>query len=369
MPARVTIFAALIRRASWAGVAVLVSSACRCLAGTVTLLPAAFVDADRALTLADIADMSGQDALDAAEVRVLSAEDLRARMGLSGSARVSLADVRAALARSRQSVSRLAISGSACDVRVLASKDPVPAEAPRPVRTVEAGPKVASALIAPTGPGGLHPAIARALVALFQVSPDQLRLTFDPRDDAFLSAAREGTSVLARPLNTSPFSGSVAVEIRLLEDGRETALKTIGVKAELLRTVARLTRTVGKRTPISESDIESIEQWVAPGAVDASGASGASDAGRMLGQLTRSRLEEGTVLTPELLVPPLAVKRNEYIEVWVYKGNLAVKARAMALKEGAVGDVIPARLDRQRAPFPVRLEGDHRAVAVGDEGT
>jgi flagella basal body P-ring formation protein FlgA len=333
-------------------------------AGTVTLLSSATLDAARAVTLADVADLAGEDARAAAAAPIISVEEFGKRLGKSGFASVTVAEVRVALARAGANTSRLAINGDSCDVRVLSGVQ-APAVRTAPPAPIAVAPELVSSLLDDHGTPPIKAAVATALASFLDVADDHLRLTFEPRDAGFLAEATNGRSILARPLNTNPASGSVIVEVRLVKDRKESVLNTLNVKAEVLNQVLRLARDLPRRAVVTHADIENAEQWVSPGVARASSSLTPEAA---IGQTTRSRLESGTVLSPEMLAPAVVVKRNDNIDVWIYQGNLAIKARATALKDGAIGDTIPARLDRQRATFQVRLEGERRGVVVTPVG-
>lgn len=331
-------------------------------AGTVTLLPAATLEAPRTVTLADIADLTGDDARRAAGAAVISEAELSKRLGRGGAVTLTIGDVRAALARAGTSTSRLALSGGSCDVRVLSAS----VKPQSPVRTsVQTAPEmqVVGTLLNDAGTPAIKRAAAESVVTFLDSQPQRVRVMFEPRDAAFLSSATGSQSVLARPLNDNPESGSVVVEVRVLEGGVQKSVTSLTVKAEVLATVLRASRDIPRKAVLAHADLEQTEHWVSPGVLRS-----ASDlpAAQIVGQTARHRITAGSVLTRDLMSPAIAVKRNEFFDVWVYQGNLAVKARATALKDGAVGETIPARLDRQRATFQVRLEGERRGVVLND---
>ncbi|MFM9956706.1 MAG: flagellar basal body P-ring formation chaperone FlgA [Phycisphaerales bacterium] len=354
--------------------ALILALAATTLANSITLRPAVTLDAARDLTISDVAHLSGDQAQTAANLTLISAEELTRRTGQSraSAAQITLTDLRAAMTRAGFPASRMAISGSSCEVRIGAAKAVVPA--PPRAATPRNNTVIASELL--ERPTDLRAAIARSLVDFLDMPAASLRLTFDPRDAQWIAQAAASRTVIARPLNTNPASGAIVVDVRLIEradaqapngaqpqlGGREADARTVSVKAEVLRPVLRLTCDLPRRSALGPNDFETTEQWVSPGTARASAA---LDPDRAVGQVARTTLAAGAILSPEVLIAPAAVRRNEYIDVWVYQGNVAVKARAMAIKEGAIGDTIPARLDRQRATFMVRLDGERRGVVVG----
>lgn len=322
------------------------------------LRPSIRLESPRAVTVGDVVEGDGVPGAIASAV-VLSEEDVTAmaRRGAKGVAVVRLQDVRSAISDAALPTAGLAFSGSSCVVRV-DTLAPAPAAVAARVGIGEPAP------IDLSGPLTVRTRVVQALLAAVDVPETDFRVGFDARDEEFLNTPENNRSVVARPLNSPAAggtSGQVLVEARLIENGVQSAARTIPARVLVRQTVLKLTRELARRQPVPEDGIERLEQWVSPGA-----ARGAADltAEQAVGQLARSRLSEGTVLTQDLLVPPIVVRRNETLDVWIYKGGLAVKARATALKDGAVGDVIGARLDRQRAVFQVKIDGERRGVMV-----
>lgn len=346
-----------------ATIAALALAAAPSLAGTITLLPAITLESPRAITLADIADFTGDDARATSRAVVLSESELASRLARSGAATLALADVRSALAKSGQSTSRLAITGGSCDIRVISAAPKLEKPTVAKPAPVVASREIASTILGDAAAPPIKRAIAESLSTFLNTDPDRLRITFEPRDAAFITSDTGTKSVLARPLNQNAESGTIVVEVRLVETDAQGQPTSITIKAEVLSTVLRASRDIPRKAPIAHADLEQTEQWVSPG-VDRA----ATDltAAQAAGQTSRFRISNGTVITRDLISPVVSVKRNESFDVWVYQGNLAIKARATALKDGAVGETIPARLDRQRATFQVRLEGEKRGVVLND---
>lgn len=324
-------------------------------AGTVVLRDSARLEAPRDVTLGEVADLNGTDPR-MTELVVLDAGEAARRAGASPvGARIELSDIRAALRRAGLPTAGLAMSGSTCTLRIVTDAPATPA--PRAPRSSERRPEALSL----DGPATVRTRVAQSLLALLDVPEPDLRVAFDARDDQYLSQPESGRTVVARPLSSSPASGRVLIETRIV-DGRATvAERTVAARVLVRHEVLRVNREVARRQPVPMSAIESSEEWITPGEAPPRGTDPLTRE-QAAGQLARARLEAGAVLTPDVLVAQLAVRRNELIDVWVYHGGLAVKAKAVALKDGAIGEVIPARLDRQRAPFQVRVEGERRGV-------
>lgn len=329
--------------------------------GAIALRPGVTVDSPRALVLSDVADLSG-DAERCGQVEVIAGEVLGKGAGSRGWARVTVQDVRSALAHAGRPTGTLAFSGSECVVRVSSM---TPAAAPArnekaaPVREEE--PECADL----SGPDTVRARVTRAIVEALDVDAQDLRLVFDPRDAAWLGSLVGDRRIATRALSSNPASGQIAVEVSVLGEMPAAKARTVSVRASVRQHAVRLTRELARKEQVSADVLEEAEMWVTPGIARAASALSLDEA---VGQLARSRLSAGQVLTREHLTTPSVVRRNELIDVWVYHGGLAVKAKAMAMKDGGIGDVIPARLDRQRAPFQVRIDGERRGTVVLDSG-
>lgn len=344
-----------------AGAAALATLCGASFGASVSLRASASVPVGRDVVLADVADLDAA-ALELAGTRVLSAEEAGKRAGGAGETlRLTLADVRAALAAGGVVGSRVALNGSACTLRV-GELDARPAAA----APTEAGSTAATAADLMTGEPTVKGRIAQAMLGAFDAEAHGLRLTFDARDAERLNQPEGGRTLIVRPLSSAPESGRVVVEVRTLENGREVGVSSYPVSIEVLRRGVRLTRDLGRRAEITATDLEPFEGWVSPGEARAGLGFGVTQA---VGLLTRSRLKAGTVVTPDALVPAVAVRRNEWMDVWVYRGGVALKARAMAMKDGGVGDTIPAKLERQRTPFQVKIDGERRGVVIEPSDT
>lgn len=74
--------------------------------------------------------------------------------------------------------------------------------------------------------------------------------------------------------------------------------------------------------------------------LDESGAGGPDGVDRMIGLQTRTIIYEGRPVTPQQLVPPVIVERNQMVVLAYEAGPLSIRTEGRALGAGAAGDVI-----------------------------
>jgi flagella basal body P-ring formation protein FlgA len=65
------------------------------------------------------------------------------------------------------------------------------------------------------------------------------------------------------------------------------------------------------------------------------------DPAEVVGNVTRSTVFPGTVITRRHVTPPTVVKRNQIVQVELASGGLYIQTQARAMQDGAAGDTIP----------------------------
>lgn len=309
-------------------------------ATVVALKPAFRAAPGAAITLADLATITGPEADSLARIEVLSAEAL-----VGGAWRtVEVARIREALDHAGVNWSRVIVRGS--DVRVRALEAP-------PAPQVAPAPEVRRTPV-PTDPTGtVRALIPHRLGAVFGVHPSDLRLTFDPADADLLATPIAGRTVDLTPTGT----GAVTpLRITIYERDRIVADGVARVGVEVRREVAIANRSLRRNNTIQRADIRRETRWTDP-------RDSVASPDEVVGAAVRMRLGEGDLVRLSDLVAPAAIERGDRVIVHAVSGSFVVRTEARALSDGAEGDVIEFEaLDRSARRFRARVAGPGRAV-------
>lgn len=80
-----------------------------------------------------------------------------------------------------------------------------------------------------------------------------------------------------------------------------------------------------------------------------------SDIDKLLGSTLKRTLRRGQVVTPSMLVANKSVRRGEQITIVSAIGNIEVRSRGKALRDGNPGDLIPVQNARSKKKLQARV--------------
>lgn len=315
------------------------------------LRPIVRLEAPRAVTVADVAVLTGPEA-ERLGAGVVVTEDECARRG---PIKIDVERVRRA---SREvpgaRPGSVLFSGGVCEIRVDARP-----EAPRP-RTPEP-PR------AGTG-SNVRDCVASWLADQFGVTPADLKLTFEKGKDDLLGMSCVGRRVAIR---ASGQSDTMPVMVRVYEGDRLLAEGSVRVDVLVRRVVPVAKATLIKGQPVRGDGYAMAERWVPPSLRPASGE-------ELAAARARGRIQAGTTIETKDVEAAYAVAKGDPLSVDAVTSTLVVRMNnARALEAGREGDVIlveaPGTLSpkgkAKEAPsrFRARIVGPGRAVAVNDE--
>jgi flagella basal body P-ring formation protein FlgA len=195
------------------------------------------------------------------------------------------------------------------------------------------------------------------------VEPSGLRATFEAPDRAALSRPLSSATLIIQPVS-SDASATAVVQVRLVNDGSIIEARTVHAQVEVERQVLVTRRMIAAKRAIGPEDLAPEQRWVAP--ATASPFASVQDA---VGAFVRTRLEPGTVLRPDHVLSPIAVKRNELVTVYSVSDGFEIKVQARAKTDARVGEVIEFRTERSKSWFRARVDGPGVAVVVMDVET
>jgi flagella basal body P-ring formation protein FlgA len=304
-------------------------------ADTVTLRSFVRVAPGAALTLGDVAELSGPDAQALASIIVMAAGDMDTSLDMTR--------IRELLkAHPGLNMGRLELSGSVCRVRQSAPA-PVPTQAPAPPRAPE-----------PVGETVKDRVAARIAMAL-NADPGDLRLEFEDQAD-LLRTPVAGRTVAIQPTGQSD---KMSMSIRVYQGDTIVAqgVARVGVQVRRDVLVARTNLARGMQTKAEM--LEADSQWLAPTVQPATEA-------QAVGALVKGRVDAGKVVLARDVEPPVLVHKGDLVSVDCVAGTVVVGATARAKENGVDGQVIELQSLSSKKTYMARINGAGRAVLVMD---
>lgn len=313
---------------------------------TVAVRPSPRIQQAGPVTLGEIADLTGPEALRLKALVIV--EDFAKEAAADGTLRIEFARVRTAIeAHPGVNMGRLMLSGGTTTVRL--GSAPAAANAPTPPVGVasRATPRAAP-------PTALQQRVSERVAQALGVDPQDLRLEFPKSDASILATPLAGRTATITPGG----SGSqMPINVRIFEGDRivasGTLRPTVEVRREVLVALSELNR--GDGIDIATATRES--RWI-------SAAESPADPVTSTGMTVRTRIATGSVIPARSLESPVVVAKGDLISVDVVSGTFAVRAQARAMGPGRVGDVIEFRTQGATRTFRARIDSPGRAVMV-----
>ncbi len=310
------------------------------------------------IALRDVARLDGVEAERLGNVVLVDMETLSAAP--KEWIEVRLVDVRARLTAAGANWALLELRGGKCSVHVLAdSAVQNVRERSENASTRRAYDKPALVVVDANG-GTVRALVASKLASHFNVPVDRVRLSFSQSDTQFLENLVDGQRVEVAPAASS-MSARVPVRVRMYQGEILIHDRMIRIEAEVQRDVLVTQGRLRKGDVVSAGMVVSEQRWVAPGVVSF------AEATEIFGRTVRSRVNVGVVVEPRHLVTPVAIERGELATVRCLSGGIALTAKARALSDGQVGELIEMRLEGAEKTFMARVTGPGGAVMDLDE--
>jgi flagella basal body P-ring formation protein FlgA len=278
---------------------------------SIVLRTAARVDAVRAITLGDVATVTGPEASRHAGTVVADATRAKALEG--GSVKVDIGAVRAALRGSDIRWGKVALSGGTCEVTLGGAKAAV-AEAPK------------------VNPGiSVRDHVATRLSQQFGVPVADLKLTFDVDRSGILDVPTAGRTVAVVP---NGMSDRVPLTIRVYERGVLVTEGSVRALVQVRREVMVSRGVISRGERVSDADVVEEVRWLSP-------TTNTARADAVVGAAARTRLERGTVVLAKDVETPAVVHKGDLIAVDSVVGGVVIRMNnARALVDGREGEEI-----------------------------
>lgn len=296
-----------------------------------------------AITLADVAELSGDGAAKLGGLVVLSNAG-------SGESTISLETIRGLLeARDDVNWGRLELRGGSC--RVCVGKP----EAARPKAAAAKASKEPAPI--PDGPI-VRRLIEERIVAALKVPAADVKLTFEDRDAELLNTSVVGRASDITLVGASP---EQPVSVTLYEGDRIAASGTVRVGVRVRRMAAVLSDDVKRGEEISAANVAGEERWL-PHTVDF------VPVDRATGRVAKAALPQGRVLETSDVQAPLVVKKGELVRVHCVNGSFVLKTTARALADGRMGELVTLQPVGSARTFQARMDAPGIAVLASVGG-
>lgn len=295
------------------------------------------------ITLADVAEISGEDAGKLGGIVVLSNAG-------AGESTVSVETIRGLLeVRDDVNWGRLELRGGSC--RVWVGKP----EAAKPKAPAARAGK--EPLPIPDGPI-VRRLIEERIIAALGVTSADVRLTFEDRDAELLHTSTLGRASEITLVGSSP---EQPVSVTLYEGDRIAASGTVRVGVRVRRVAAVLSDELKRGEDVTAAKLTGEERWL-PHTVDCVSVEDA------VGRVAKAALPQGRVLEASDVQAPLVVKRGELVRVHCVNGSFVLKTTARAMGDGRLGELVTLQPVGSARTFQARMDAPGIAVLASTGG-
>jgi flagella basal body P-ring formation protein FlgA len=205
--------------------------------------------------------------------------------------------------------------------------------------------------------------ISASLASLYHAKVDDLRLSFDARDQPLLNSSPAGRRISVEPTGTGG-SGTMTVRVRQYAGDREVSSDAVSVRVLIRRDVVTTSTSIERGQTIDSAMLNRAEQWLSPAAATPALHAEAS------GRTARVRIGGGQTITRDMVESPYVVQKGELVEVHCLCGAVQVKAsRARAQDKARDGEMVLLKLEGAAKTFQARMNGPGKAVMILEDET
>lgn len=304
-------------------------------ADTLTLRSFVRVAPGAALTLGDVAELSGPDAQSLASIVVVAAGEMDTSLDMSR--------IREVLkAQPGLNMGRLELSGSVCRIRQASAAAPVATAPPSAHAPEPAGETVKDR-------------VAERIAATLNADAADLKLEFEDQAD-LLRMSVAGRTVAIQPTGQSD---KMSLSIRVYQGDAIVAQGVARVGVQVRRDVMIARTNLARGMQTRAEMLEADSQWLAPSAQPATEA-------QAVGALVKGRVDAGKVVMARDVEPPVVVHKGDLVSVDCVAGSVVVGTTARAKENGVDGQVIELQSLSSKKTYMARINGAGRAVLVMD---
>tara|TARA_R110002124_G_scaffold10469_7_gene52247 strand:- start:546 stop:1511 length:966 start_codon:yes stop_codon:yes gene_type:complete len=185
---------------------------------------------------------------------------------------------------------------------------------------------------APVSPAKISEALKKKLASI--VGGNSYEIALDKRFGEIYINGTTAPEISVTNMDVSPAGGRFAANLSLTTPQLTKNVNITGMAHRVLD-VPVLNRRLRNGDVIEASDIEFIRMRA-----DNVAESAILDPEKLIGQTPRRVLDAMETVLPDNIAAPLAVKKGEYVTLFLTQGGLHLTARGKALENGAAGDVV-----------------------------
>ena len=193
------------------------------------------------------------------------------------------------------------------------------------------------------------------LAVRFKLAPEDLHVTFNPKDEQALRLAEPQFKFDIQPRRLRNL-GAVAWDVQILTGGggasRKSQKMTVAATARAWQRQVVLAKPLSFKQTIRESDV--TERRILVDVLDDEPLLGL---GQVVAQQAARELKPGTVMTARTVQPVPLARSGQFVTVLLNRGGVSVKTVARAMEEGSYGQTIKVKNEATKDVFEVVLTG------------
>lgn len=207
----------------------------------------------------------------------------------------------------------------------------------------------------------LRSLLVHDLALRFHVVPEDLLVTFNPKDDAALRLAEPQFKFDIQPRRLRNL-GAVSWDVQVLTSGggdtsRKSQKITITATARAWQRQVVLAKPLSFKQTIRDTDV--AERRIL---VDTLDDEPLLNVKQVVAQQAARDLKPGTVMTAKTVQPVPLARTGQFVTVLLGRGGVSIKTVARAMEEGSYGQTIKVKNEATKDVFEVVLTGPQEAT-------
>ena len=185
---------------------------------------------------------------------------------------------------------------------------------------------------------------------------DSTRIIFSQRqrDQDLLNTPIEGKTVILNEIGRSKL---ISCEIVIYENDRLITETSIRFDVQVKRQVRVSTAQIRRNELINTEHTIRETRWISPMLPVA-------DPKQSLGQACKKTIDPGSILLVSMIEQPILVKRNRIVSARSLSGSVSITMSVRALNNGRLGELIELESRDGKNRFTARVAGPNRVVIV-----
>lgn len=249
---------------------------------------------------------------------------------------------------------RIAIAGSTCTVRLIREEGSLASKSSDAPASADHADHARLPANAVADHGTLRAAIESKIASMASVTAENLKLSFEERDEEVLQLSTTGRSVVIQPVGGGE---RVPFQVRLYESGELLQQATIRVGVLVLREVVVAKDQINRGSLLSLAELEVQQQWLPLSAT-------AVAPGQAVGMVLRNRIKAGDLISRKDLEASIAVNKGDLVTLISVIGGVELRTTGRALASAKEGDVILFETMQWKSKVSAKVSGHGSAMVV-----